>query len=46
MISSTDDDVISSNIDEVLSINPSCNIVIFGDFTVHHKDWDSHNPAL
>ena len=29
---------ISSNIDEVLSINPSANIFVFGDFNVHHKD--------
>ena len=25
--------------DEVLSINPSANIFVFGDFNVHHKDW-------
>ena len=31
--------VISSNIDEVLSINPSANVFVFGDFNVHHKDW-------
>ena len=30
---------ISSNIDEVLSINPSANVSVFGDFNVHHKDW-------
>ena len=30
---------ISSNIDEVLSINPSANAFVFGDFHVHHKDW-------
>ena len=29
---------ISSNIDEVLSINPSANAFVFGDFNVHHKD--------
>ena len=29
---------ISSNIDEVLSINPSANAFVFGDFYVHHKD--------
>ena len=29
---------ISSNIDEVLSINPSANFFVFGDFNVHHKD--------
>ena len=32
-------DVISSNIDEVPSINPSANVFVFGDFNVHHKDW-------
>ena len=31
-------DSISSNIDEVLSINPSANIFVFGDFNVHLKD--------
>ena len=31
-------DSISSKKDEVLSINPSPNVV-FGDFNVHHKDW-------
>ena len=30
-------DSISSNIDEVLSINPSA-VFVFGDY-VHHKDW-------
>ena len=32
-------DSISSNIDEVLSINPSANVFVFGDLNVHHKDW-------
>ena len=32
-------DSISSSIDEVLSINPSANVFVFGDFNVHHKDW-------
>ena len=32
-------DSISSNIDEVLSTNPSANIFVFGDFNIHHKDW-------
>ena len=31
-------DSISSNKDEVLSINPSA-VFVFGDFNVHHKDW-------
>ena len=32
-------DSISSNIDKSLSINPSSNVFVFGDFNVHHKDW-------
>ena len=32
-------DSISSDIDEVLSINPPASIFVFGDFNVHHKDW-------
>ena len=32
-------DSISSNIAEVLSINPSANVFVFGDFNHHHKDW-------
>ena len=32
-------DSISSNIDEVLSINPSTNVFVFGGFNIHHKDW-------
>ena len=31
-------DSISSNVDEVLSINPYANVFVFGDFKVHHKD--------
>ena len=31
-------DSISSNIDQGLSINPSANGFVFGDFNVHHKD--------
>ena len=30
---------VSSNIGEVLSMNPSANVFVFGDFNVHHKDW-------
>ena len=30
---------ISFNIDEILLINPSANVLVFGDFNVHHKDW-------
>ena len=32
-------DSISSNIDEVLSTNPSANVFAFGDFNLHHKGW-------
>ena len=31
-------DAISSDIDEILSINPFANVFVFGDFNVHHKD--------
>ena len=30
---------ISSNIDEILLINPSAKVFVFGDFNNHHKDW-------
>ena len=29
---------ISCKIDEVLSVNPSANVFVFGDFNVYHKD--------
>ena len=32
-------DSISSNIDEVLSVNPSAIVFVFGEFRFHHKDW-------
>ena len=32
-------DSISSNIDEVLSVNPSANVFFLGDFNIHHKVW-------
>ena len=31
-------DAISSNIDNILSTNPSANVFVFGDSNVHHKD--------
>ena len=37
-------DSISTNIDEVLSINPSA-VFVFGDFNVHHKDWLTHSSG-
>ena len=36
-------DSISSNIDEVLSISPSANVFVFGDFSAHHKDWITYS---
>ena len=36
-------DAISSNIDEFLSVNPSANVFVFGDFNVHHKDCLTHS---
>ena len=36
---------ISSNIDEVLLINPSVNVFVFGDFNDHHKDWLTYSSG-
>ena len=38
-------DSISSNIDEVLSINLFNNAFIFGDFNAHHKDWTTYSDG-
>ena len=38
-------DSISSNIDEVLLINPSANVFVFGDFNIHHKDWLTYSSG-
>ena len=38
-------DSLSSNIDEVLSINPSANVFVFGDFHVHHKGWLTYSSG-
>ena len=32
-------DSMSSNIDQILSIDPSANVFVFGKFNVHYKDW-------
>ena len=34
---------VSSNIDEVLAINPPANVFVFGDFSVYHKDWFTYS---
>ena len=39
-------DYISSKIGEILSINPSANAFLFGDFNVHHKDWLTYSREL
>ena len=36
-------DSISTNIDEVLSINPTDNAFVFGDFNVYHKGWVTYS---
>ena len=36
-------DSISSNIEEVLLINLSVVVFVFGDFNVHHKDWQIYS---
>ena len=38
-------DSILSNIDEVLSINPSANVFVFGGFNVHQKDWLTYSSG-
>ena len=32
-------DSTSSNINEVLLVNPSANVFVFGDFNIYHNDW-------
>ena len=39
-------DSISSNIDEVLSINPSANAFVFGDFNTHQKDQLTYSGGI
>ena len=36
----------SSNIDEVLSINTSANVFIFGDFNSHHNNWLTYSDEI
>ena len=38
-------DSIASNIDEVISINPSASVFVFGEFDLHHKDWLTHSSG-
>ena len=32
-------DSISYNTDEVILVNPSANVFVFGDFNIYHKYW-------
>ena len=36
---------ISTNMDLILSINPSANVFVFQDFNIHHKDWIAYSGA-
>ena len=36
-------DNISTNTDEVFSIDPSATMLVFGDFNNHHKDWVTYS---
>ena len=36
---------VSSNIDEVLTINPSANALVFRDFNIHHKNWLTYSSG-
>ena len=38
-------DSVSSNIDEILLTNPSANVLVFGDFNIHHKDWLTYSSG-
>ena len=37
--------ILFHHIDEVLSVNPSANVFVFGDFNVHHKDWLTYSSG-
>ena len=39
-------DSISSKINEVLSINTSATVFVFGDFNIHHKDWLTYSSGM
>ena len=36
-------DAISSIKDEILPMNPSADVSVFGDFNVLHKDWHTYS---
>ena len=39
-------DSVSSNIDDVFSINPSTNVFVFGDSNVLYKDWHTSDDLI
>ena len=39
-------EAILSNIDKVLPINPSANVFVLGDFSVHHNDWQAYSSGI
>ena len=38
-------DSISYDIDDILSIDPSSNVFVFGDFNIYHKDWLNYSDG-
>ena len=36
-------DAISDSIDRVISLHPAAQVMVFGDFNVHHKEWLIHS---
>ena len=39
-------DCILSNINQILLINQSANMFVFGDFNAHHKDWLTYSSGM
>ena len=39
-------DTISPNIDEVLLINPSATVLVFGNISIHHKDGLTYSGGI
>ena len=37
---------ILTNMDHILSINPSANVFVFQDSNIHHKDWIAYSGAF
>ena len=39
-------DAVSRRIDEALSIHPNADILVFGDFNVHHQNWLTYSNGI